>query len=323
MQSIYPWQQQEWQHLISRKDSGQLSHALLIKGMEGLGKYHFAQRFAENLLCQKNEADACAECRSCQLLESNNHPDLTIIRPEEKSKAIKIDQIRELVADLANTSQQGGYKIVIIDHADLLNIAASNALLKTLEEPASNVVVMLITSHPAALSATIRSRCQAIAIKTPSYSQAQDFLKQHALDVDPKLVLALAENAPLKALELAKEDVLQKRQEFFQYLYELQNKKMSTVQVAQHLLDHELRSLLIMFMHIISDLVKIKLGAPENIINQDQLEELSQLADKANLNNLLSYQTKLLTLSQYTSSKINLNQQLTTETLIITWAQLF
>jgi DNA polymerase-3 subunit delta' len=323
MQSIYPWQQKEWQHLVNSKARGQMPHALLIKGMEGLGKYHFAKCFAENILCQKEGASACGECSTCQLLESNNHPDLTIIRPEEKNKAIKIDQIRELVADLGNTSQQGGYKVVIIDCADLLNIAASNALLKTLEEPAQNIIIMLISNHPAALSATIRSRCQTISIKTPSYAQALEYLKQHAPDVDLKLVLALAENAPLKALELAKEEDLQKRQEFFECLYGLQNKKMSSIQAAQQCMDMGFKSLLITLMHTTTDLIKIKLSASKNIINQDQLKELSQLASKTNLNNLLSYQTKLLTLSQYISRKINLNQQLTTETLVITWARLF
>ncbi|EKE00592.1 MAG: DNA polymerase III subunit delta' [uncultured bacterium] len=323
MHSIYPWQKPEWQQLIDRKDNGQLPHALLIKGMEGLGKYHFAQSFAEMMLCQKGGTKACGECSTCQLLKSNNHPDLMVVRPEEPGKAIKIDQIRELVTDLNNTSQQGGHKIVIIDHAELLNIAASNALLKTLEEPGAHVIIILISSHPAALSATIRSRCQAISIKAPSQPQAEEWLKQQALTADPKLVLSLAENAPLKALDLAKEEDWRARQEFFQHLYTLQNKKMSSVQVAEHCLDWDLKPLLLLFMHLVTDLVKIKLNAVETIVNQDQAENLVQLAAKITLHNLLAYQTQLFQLQQHLVKNINLNKQLTIENLIITWTQLF
>jgi len=323
MHSIYPWQQQEWTQLLSRKNSAQLPHAILIKGMEGLGKYHFAQCLAEVLLCQNGSAQACGECSACQLLKSNNHPDLIIIQPEEENKTIKIDQIRELVSELNNTSQQGGYKIAIIEHAELLNIAASNALLKTLEEPAVNVIIILISHHLATLAATIRSRCQIITIKTPSFAEAQEWLEQQAPGADFKLALALAGNAPLKALNILKEENLQKRQEFFQNLYALQNKKMSTVQIAQQYLDWDFRSLLLTFMRVVSDLIKIKLTAIENVINQDQMKELIQLAAKTDLHKLFIYQKQLLELHQYLIRNINFNRQLTAENLSLTWAQLF
>ncbi|CAL7960920.1 DNA polymerase III subunit delta' [Gammaproteobacteria bacterium] len=323
MHSIYPWQQQEWQQLLSCKNSGQLPHAILIKGMEGVGKYHFALCLAEVLLCQKGSTKSCGECSACQLLKSNNHPDLIIIKSEEENKAIKIDQIRELVSELNNTAQQGGYKIVIIEYAELLNIAASNSLLKTLEEPAANVIIILISHHPATLAATIRSRCQIIAIKAPLFNVAQEWLKQQVPDADFKLVLALAENAPLKALSILQEENLQRRQEFFQNLYALQNKKMSAVQVAEQCLDWDFRSLLLTFMRVVSDLIKIKFTAVENIINQDQIKELIYLAAKTDLNKLFTYQKQLLKLHQYFVRNINFNQQLTAESLTITWTQLF
>lgn len=323
MHSIYPWQQQEWKQLLSCKDSGRLPHAILIKGMEGLGKYHFALCIAEVLLCQKGSTIACGECSACQLLKSNNHPDLIIIRPEEENKVIKIDQIRELIAELNNTSQQGGYKIVIIEHAELLNIAASNSLLKTLEEPATNVVVILVSSHPAALAATLRSRCQTITIKMPSLVKAQEWLKQQVPNTDVKLALALVENAPLKALSILQNDGLKKHQEFFKCLYALQNKTMSAVQVAEQCLGWNFRSLLLTLMCIVGDLIKIKFNAIENIINQDKIKELVQLGIRLDLHKLFAYQAQLLKLHRYLVKNINFNQQLTTESLIIAWMKLF
>lgn len=323
MHSTYPWQQQEWQQLLDCKKSGQLPHAILTKGMEGLGKFHFAQCLAELLLCQKSSTKACGECSACQLLKSNNHPDLIIIRSEEQNKAIKIDQIRDVVAELNNTAQQGGYKIVIIEHAELLNIAASNSLLKTLEEPAANVIIILTSHHPAALAATIRSRCQIIAIKPPSSTKAREWLKQQGPEADFSLALALAENAPLKALNILQEDNLRLRQEFFQYLYALQNKKISAIQMAEQYLDWDFRTLVLTFMRVVSDIIKIKFAAVESVVNQDQLKELIQLGTKTNLNKLFAYQAQLLGLHQNIVKNINFNQQLATENLTITWDQLF
>lgn len=319
MLSIYPWQQQEWQYLLNRKNSGQLPHAILIKGMEGLGKYHLARCFAELLLCQNGSTKPCGECSACQLLKSNNHPDLIIIQPEEEGKAIKIDMVRDAIAELNNTPQQGRYKIMIIEHAELLNIAASNSLLKTLEEPPSNVIIILISDKPYALPATIRSRCLIMAIKPPSYAESHEWLKQQLPDADFKLILSLAENAPLKALNFD----LQKRQEFFQNFYELWHKKINPVQMAEQCLHWDLRSLLTMFMHITSDIIKIKFTAEENIINKDQIKELVQLATKISIKNLFSYYAQLLKLHQYMIKSINLNQQLTAESLTITLSRLF
>lgn len=325
MHCIYPWQQQEWQYIFNRKNSGKLPHAILIQGTEGLGKYHFAQCIAELLLCQKKDTQACGKCSACQLLESNNHPDLIIIRPEEKNKVIKIEQIRNLVAELNHTSQQGGYKVAIIEHAELLNIAAANSLLKTLEEPASDVIIILVSPHPAVLAATIRSRCQIISMKIPSYVAAQEWLlKQEVETTEFQLVLALAENAPLKALEFTQEKSnLHKRQEFFQHLHALQNEKLSTIQAAEQLLAWDLRFLLTTFMYIVSDIIKIKFTEAENVMNQDQIQELRQWATKTNLNRLFTYYAYLLELQRYIFRNINLNQQLLAENLTIAWAELF
>ena len=315
---MFPWHQPAWQDLLNRKKSNQLPHAILLNGVEGLGKQYFAQGFAELLLCQTGNLHACGTCSSCHLLAANNHPDLIIVQPEENSKMIKIEQIRNLVTQLNQTSHQGGYKIAIINQAELLNIAASNSLLKTLEEPSTNVIIILVTSHPAALAITIRSRCQVVTIRAPDAVLAQQWLSEKTQD-NPQLLLALTENAPCRALKIQEEGRLQQRQEFFQYL---QNTKITTAQIAEQFLTWDLKFLVLTLMYLTSDIIKIKL-ASENIVNQDKIPELKQLAATTKLNQLFNYYEQLLELQGYITRNINLNQQLAIENLMIAWTQLF
>lgn len=325
MHHIFPWQQQEWQYLINRRNSGQLPHAILIKGFDGIGKGIFAKSFAEVLLCKSDSCavTACGECDACQLTKADNHPDLTVVRPEEAGKAIKIDQIRDMVVELSSTSHQGGYRVVIIESAELLNVAAANALLKTLEEPVAHVIIILISSHYMALPATIRSRCQILSMRIPKYTVAKEWLEQQLPDADIKLLLALTENAPLKALDLVNGDGLIRRQEFFSSINELRLGQINSVQMAGRLLNLGLEGLLIAFMYVVNDLVKIKFGIVEDLVNREQAQILSDFANKTTVGMLFAYQDLLCKFRQLLVQKINLNQQLVMENLIMSWTRLF
>src|ERR1700722_10192737 len=135
MHDIFPWQKSLWAFLIDRYQKDSLTHAFLFEGAKGIGKTHFARAFAELLLCQtKGLKKACGQCRSCALLKSPLHPDLSVIEAEGISQIIKIDQIRELNEYVLKTTHFKGYRVAIIVAAHHMNQAASNALLKTLEE---------------------------------------------------------------------------------------------------------------------------------------------------------------------------------------------
>jgi DNA polymerase-3 subunit delta' len=155
-------QQNEWQYLLSRRDNNNLPHSLLITGQKGAGKTPFALAFAELLLCAEQGTKACGQCRSCKLFQAKSHPDFKFIQPEAGGKIIKIEQIRDVIDMLNKKAHQNGYQIIIIKPAHAMNNAASNALLKTLEEPQGQVMLMLLTEQPASLLPTIRSRCQRI-----------------------------------------------------------------------------------------------------------------------------------------------------------------
>src|SRR6185312_9049826 len=146
-----------WNYLHQRRQNNSLPHALLLTGLPDL---EFPRLFSKSLLCLKPdlEGKACNNCRTCSLMQAGSHPDFYQIEPEETGKTIRIDQIRELISELNQTAQQGGYKIAIIAPAEAMQMGAANALLKTLEEPAANTLIMLVSNQPGLLAATLRSR---------------------------------------------------------------------------------------------------------------------------------------------------------------------
>ena len=189
------------QNLIKRKQENKLAHAFLFCGDDSDGKLDIALNFAKFILCENPNTDShCRTCCNCILLEAGNHPDFFLIQPEENSKQIKIDQIRALSDDLSKTSSQGGYKVVIIAPADLMNIAASNALLKTLEEPEDDTLLILVSSRIYSLPATIRSRCQKVVFNS------KEIVNKYQAEYDEIFAdLMKLRSGEVHALALAKE----------------------------------------------------------------------------------------------------------------------
>lgn len=181
-----PWQQQRLDGALAAWRAGRLGHALLLCGPEALGKRAVAEALAARLLCESpKDEPTCGRCRGCALREAGTHPDLSIVTFEEVPKsnpprlrtAIVVEQVRALSGAMQLTSQRGGAQVVLIDPADALNTAAANALLKTLEEPADNRFLLLVSAMPQHLPATIRSRCQRIEFAVPDRAQALAWLQ--------------------------------------------------------------------------------------------------------------------------------------------------
>ncbi|AVP96669.1 DNA polymerase III subunit delta' [Ahniella affigens] len=209
---LAPWLQEDWQRLLSRRAQGRLPHALLLAGPRGLGKRVFAEQVRAWLLCTAaDQTDAaCGQCKACHLLRAGNHPDaLTItFEPRDDGKLrteIIVDQIRALSARFAQTSQRGGWRVAIIEPAEAMNTAASNALLKTLEEPEASVMMILVSDQPMRLSATIRSRCQRIDVREPEPALSLQWLRAQGIaEKDAEPALQLADGNPGEALLLAR-----------------------------------------------------------------------------------------------------------------------
>jgi len=223
MTAIYPWQKEQWRKGMSAQQAGRLPHALLVHGSEGTGKLDFVHKFSQKLLCaNETEKTACGICKSCNLFRAGSHPDFKLLSSEENAP-IKIEEIRSLEDQLKLTAYGPNYKIAVICPAENLNINAANSLLKTLEEPAANTLIILVSHRPQKLLPTIRSRCQRIFIALPSTAEALDWLGDKDTHTDPGLLLDMACGSPLLALEYDKEEYLAAYKEFltdFSALYQ-------------------------------------------------------------------------------------------------------
>ena len=167
---------------------GRIAHAYLLKGPKGIGKTTIGKKFAKMILCSSKAKRPCNICQSCIQFDTANHPDYKYVEPMGQS--IRIDQIRELRQDIAIKPYQGRYKIYLIDDSHIMTQQAQNALLKTLEEPPSFVVIILCTDNIHALLPTITSRCQSIPIRHLASRYIVEILKKRNIDEDKARVYA-------------------------------------------------------------------------------------------------------------------------------------
>lgn len=174
-----PWTQEARDCLSAAHAQDRLPHALMIHEAPGSGGEWLALWCAQLVLCGKDKGAPCGACLACRRVLAHQHPDLTWIAPEENSRQLRIEQVRDLSAELALTSHAaGGYKVGILSPADLLNRFAANALLKTLEEPAPRTLLILVVTQPSRLPATILSRCQRVRVRAPTRAQSLSWLAQ-------------------------------------------------------------------------------------------------------------------------------------------------
>jgi DNA polymerase-3 subunit delta' len=171
-----PWIVPATAQLAAAHRSGRLPHALLIHEAPGAGGDWLAHWAARLVLCERSGEAPCGQCRGCRRALAWQHPDLTLVAPIEDSRQIRIEQLRDLAAELALTSHSGGYKVGVLTPADSMNRFAANALLKTLEEPPARTLLMLVASQPSRLPPTVLSRCQRIAVRAPARAEAVAWL---------------------------------------------------------------------------------------------------------------------------------------------------
>jgi len=203
-----PWQRDTWENLIGLAEKNRLPHALLISGEEGCGRRRFATALSRYLLCKTPvQGSNCGQCKNCVLSQSEGHSDWRWVAPIGKARGVGIDQIRDVIRFSAQTSALGQFKIVVIHPADGMTLAAANAFLKCLEEPAMDTLILLVTRSPAGVPATIRSRCQHVRLHTPSFDDALSWLA--ILSGDEELAqraLVAAKGRPLPADRLLTDD---------------------------------------------------------------------------------------------------------------------
>ena len=205
---MLPWQLATAQAALAQRSTW--PHALLVHGPRGIGKHALALNFAQALLCEAPRADglACGECASCRYAMAGQHPDLMRLELLMSDPAdgalievdtITIDRIRALTDFVQLTSHRQRAKVAIIAPADRMNVAAANALLKTLEEPPPGTYLILVTEQPQRVPPTILSRCRKLAAPLASPEEGRAWLAAQGV-ASPELVLAQTGGAPLAAL---------------------------------------------------------------------------------------------------------------------------
>lgn len=196
-----PWLETQKSQVRGAWDSQRLAPAFLIHEARGAGGEVLALWIAQLVLCTDRTGVPCGECTACRQVKSGQHADLLLIHPIEDSKQIRIEQVRDLSAELSLTSYHGGYKVAIVSPADALNRNSANAFLKTLEEPTPRTVLILVATQPSRLPATVLSRCQRLNVHAPSRAQALEWLQSLHESADWDAALETLGDAPLIAVE--------------------------------------------------------------------------------------------------------------------------
>ena len=303
--------------------NGRLAHAYLFLGPEGVGKRLTALTLAKAMNCKSPSemADSCERCPSCVKVNSANHADVIIL--ESEGEVIKIDQVRDMQRRLHYRPLEGGRRACLIDSADRLNDAASNALLKTLEEPPDETHLILITSRPHKLLPTILSRCQWVKFKPLSRAHiVQILMKVHSLEEDrANFCASLAGGSAGEALALSNRVDFQKRIDWLRAFADIPVKNTEEIfetceRIAKE--EEEVNDLLELWKLWIRDLTVFKVqgeGPGEKLINHDLGLEVAEQAKKfsfARLDGLFG----LISDVQRAIAR-NANRQLALETLML------
>ena len=319
----YPWHEKQWKQVINAYEFGRLPHALMFSGPEALAMKHFAVCLSAYLLCrEKEKGHACGSCKSCILFSSANHPDMYYLEPEETGKQIKVDDVRGLIDSIQLSSQYAANKITLIYPAEAMNRNAANALLKTLEEPPPEVIFLLVTSQPARLPVTIRSRCQRINFTRADLNVGIDWListtsmnEKAALEL-----LNLAEGRPLLALELSGSEARSNQYQVLSDLNLLSRSQSDIIDIARKWHDYGAVDVFRWLIGFLNRMARLKLNVIEDADSTTQVsQDLQQIVNQLHLYELMACYELAIQHYRALTGPFNLNPMGILEDFIIYW----
>ena len=321
---VLPWHEGPMEDLGNRFDTERLSHALLIAGRRYTGKSTFARALAARVLCDSPGLGACGRCSECLLIEARTHPDLMDIEPVE-SKQIRVEQIRSLLLWMRGTPQRGGYRVVVLRPAHAMNATSANALLKGLEEPGRDSLLLLVTDQPGRLLPTVRSRCQRVELPLPDVSEGLAWLRDQrgvqAQGEEDELLLHISNGSPVEALVRGQDGFINRRAEVYQMLRNIAHGA-SPLDVAAQLARMDGLEVVELWSGLLLDIVRAATGADGHCRNRDQRDLVRSLAGAAEPTDLAAFADELNEASQALSGPSNPNPQLLFEHLIYAWSNL-
>lgn len=203
---LHPWLDSLMQELSERLTQKQMHHGILLVGEKGSGVSNLAQMLVKRFLCSDSQTLACDACKACLLFKAQSHPDFHPVVTEKTQ--IGVDAVRAAIEQVNKTAQLSANKVVLIENIETMSESASNALLKTLEEPTNNTYLVLTTHAPQYILATIKSRCEKIRVPMPNYQQSLEYLKGKVETLPTEQMLAAYKQSPLLFLEQIHSDSL-------------------------------------------------------------------------------------------------------------------
>jgi len=313
----YPWLQEYINQWLGFLLNQKVPHALLLSGSKGFAKKELAQLMAHYAICESlTDKGPCQTCKGCQLYNSGNHTDIITITAEKE--IIKVDQIRNLTKSVVLSSTRNQYKIMIIEDAEKMNTASANALLKTLEEPPTNVVLILTTSEISYLLPTIKSRCFKINLKSVNGKLLNNFLIDDKLGSpeDIKQAMMLANNSPLETIKILENNSLKEVKLVLDDLNQLINNQSTVLDVSKHWIKNGQTKNLIFVANYFLKIVK-----QFNGINQKgEISPLSNLEKNKKLINATKLLGFIRKINVYLNrGRTSLKPELLLEELLIAW----
>lgn len=315
---IFPWQNENWQQASRYLKDNRLAHAILLSGPSAIGKREFCLAFIQRLNCTSPTLDdhACGVCKDCHLFTARTHPDIRMLNVDEdveqdkkaqnKVEQVKIDDIRDINQFMTLSRQQGTYKIVCINYAETMNVNAANALLKTLEEPPQNSILFLISHRADALLATIKSRCQMWKFNLPDEEQSLAWLAQQQNDNNWSVLLKVAGNRPLLAIELQHSGLGENRLGYYKDLGQFLLGKVNLTKISAKHQDELLERLVMWQQAWCADLVRCHYAdQPVTLENPDIRRSLHSLVGRVDLHSLFRFMDKLIELRRFSSAPLN------------------
>ena len=305
--------------LISALEKKRVPHAFLFYGAEGIGKRTTALVFAKALNCEAGGADACDACPSCRKIDSGNHPDILVIRPE--GQFIKVADIKELQERMRFRPLEGQRRVVIIDDAERMNITSANSLLKTLEEPSPTNVFALVSSRPHLLPLTILSRCHRLRFNPVQRDVIAAFLeKELSLAPDKAIILASSSGGSIgRAMTLHKGDYIALRDSILGRISKGALDPLGCLALAGELAGdrEDIQEALDILKTWYRDLLVFKeTGRAEALINRDHAGDIGRLAGLTGVEAILR---GIRTIQRAEAAiERNVNKPLTLETMVFT-----
>lgn len=317
----------EWavQLLQASLAAGRQPHAVLFSGPPQVGKRTLALALAAAVNCTGHGARPCGQCRSCRKIDHGTHPDVRVVQAEagdgSREGVLKIDQIRELQRSAALAPIESPYKVFILREIEQANLPAANALLKTLEEPPAQVVVLLTSARPHALLPTIISRCQVLALRPLPLEQIARALVDHwgAQPEEAELLSRLSEGRLGWAVQWlhdqAARDERARRLEAAQQLPRQGRVQRLSYAEALTRTPAAIQPTLVLWTLWWRDLLLIQQGCARYVSNLDRMAELEQQAHAFEPNQVRGFLARLQ--EAPTLLNQNTNARLLLESLVL------